>query len=370
MIRLLILTDSNVGGAGGAEQHLSTLVSRMDYSRFEVDIIQMGAFGVPQAEGTISGASFSLVPLGKLASLAGLRALLKVMARMKRGRYDCILSYFETADLIAALLSPVLGIPACISSRRDTGFRHSKTIRRAYRLINHRFHSLIVPSKAVRQSLLDEGVRPELIRPIRNGVDMERFSHPPTNAIRTQLQIADDALLVGMVANLSPVKNHSTVVDAIHRLYESGLNIHLVLAGDGILRDELVSRAKQHGIEDRVHFLGLYHDIPGLLSAIDIFVLASKTEGLSNALLEAMASGKAVVATRVGGNPEVVAEGTGILIEPDNVEQLCEEIAGLAKSESTRQALGRRAQEHVARQFSINHMVAEYMDTIEQAVKA
>jgi len=317
----------------------------------------------------VAGATLSHLPTGKLLSVHGLKRIAQVCRVLQQGQYDCILSFFETADAISVTAAALTGVRALISSRRDTGFRHSKKLQWFYRRINGRFSRIITASDAVRVALRACGINEKTVRLIYNGVDMTRFNRQPQGALRAELGLAREACVLAMIANLSPVKDHMTVIKCLQILHGARKHMHLVLAGDGPLRAELERAAIEMGLKAHVHFLGRRTDVPAILADADIFVLSSLTEGLSNALLEAMAAGKPVVATRVGGNPEVVVEGvTGLLVPSRDSTAMSAAILRLSESPELRIAMGSAGRERVAGYFSLSTMVAQYTEAIAQAV--
>ncbi len=366
-MRLLILTDSNIGGRGGAEQHLATLVTHLDRLGFEIRVLQL-AHTVPQKEGRIGRAVFGHLPTGRLLSMHGLGRMAEIHRIVRQGNYQCILSYFESSDLIAAAVGLFNRMTALISSRRDTGFRHSDKIHWAYRVIDKRFAFIIAASNAIKQSLLDTGVGEEVVRLVYNGVDTAKFDRMPKGTLRRELGIPDASVVLGTVAELAPVKDQRNLLAGVRAIHDAGHAVHLVLAGDGPLREDLQRLTTDLRLGDYVHFLGLRSDVPQLLADIDVFVLSSLTEGLSNALLEAMAGGKAVVATGVGGNLEVVVDGvTGLLVAPGQPRQLSGAITRLICDPALRLSMGAAGRDR-ARAFPIEAMVAGYVQAIEQAV--
>lgn len=198
---------------------------------------------------------------------------------------------------------------------------------------------------------------------ICNGVNTEKFC-PAKEAgarIRSELGVDPNVVLIGTVARLSKVKNHEGVLDALSRLRQSGYNCDLVLAGDGQLRDELTAQAKNLNIHEHVHFLGHYENVPDLINALDIVVLNSLSEGMSNTVLEAMACGAPIVATRVGENPRVIAhEESGLLVPASNTDALTHALQRLVESPELRASFGAMGRERVLAHFAIDQMVAEY----------
>ena len=367
MIRILILTDTNVLAGGGAEQHVKGLLERLDYSQFHVHVIQLQVWrAVPSREGRLAGATYTHWPTGRLWTPAGMSRLRAIRRHIRQERYDCVLSFFETSDLISWLVAgPSSGVTSRISSRRDTGFRYSKALHWMYARMNRSFSTIIAASSAVRDGLVEAGVDEKRIRVIFNGVDLSRFDGTGRAAVRRELGIEEAAVVLGMVANLYPVKDHETVLRALAILHRSGRPAHLILAGEGDLEGPLRALASELELQSFVHFLGRRSDIPAILAATDIFVLASRTEGMSNALLEAMAAGRPAVVTRVGGNPEVVAENeTGLLVPPADAPGLAEALGRLYSDGALRERMGLAARARTAQAFSLDKTVGDYADVI------
>jgi glycosyltransferase involved in cell wall biosynthesis len=192
---------------------------------------------------------------------------------------------------------------------------------------------------------------------IVNGIDLARFRQPDARQRwRTANGFNENDLLVASVARLEPQKDPETLIRAFAAL-EDG---YLLIAGDGSLRDAAVSCAKESGVQDRVRFLGVRSDVAELLAASDIFVSASRWEGHPVSVIEAMAAGLPVVATRAGGVPELIEEGTtGLLVPPASVADLSAALRQLAGNPAQRSALGQAARER-ASAYDVGGMVAAY----------
>jgi L-malate glycosyltransferase len=223
---------------------------------------------------------------------------------------------------------------------------------------------------AVSASLADRmaqivGFSRDRIQVIPNGVDTDRFRPLEIGAgcLRQQLGLPSQSLLIGMVARLVPVKNHAGVFRALASLRAANVEADLALAGNGPLREELQQLARDLQIQTHVHFLGDIDNVECLLNAIDVFVLNSHSEGMSNTILEAMACSIPVVATLVGSNSELVAEGeSGYLVPPDNHIALSQALVELAKYPELRRSMRKTARLQIERQFSIQRMVQGYTD--------
>jgi sugar transferase (PEP-CTERM/EpsH1 system associated) len=234
--------------------------------------------------------------------------------------------------------------------------------------LTHRFMTrlrdrVISVSKELKDYLVNEvGLPPEKVTVIYNAVDCNA-SHPSGNPddLRHELGLNDDCLVVGIVGRLVPVKDHGTLLKATARMFAAVPQVRLLVVGEGPLRAELEALARELQIVDRVMFLGHRNDVPDLLPLMDVVALSSLHEGSSLTLLEAMAAGRAVVATAVGGNPELVLDGvTGLLVPARSPEALADAIVTLLRDPALRASMGQAGKNRVKEHFSIETMLQSY----------
>lgn len=203
---------------------------------------------------------------------------------------------------------------------------------------------------------------------VLNGIDLSRF-RPDSVArrrIRTELGIPQNAWVAGAVGRLSQVKNHALLLRAAAAAEVLSDNGRLLLVGDGPEAASLRALAEELGISDRVVFAGERHDVPELLSASDVFVLSSTSEGLPLSMVEAMATGLPVVSTAVGGIPALIADGeTGFLVPSDDVGTLAAKLAELKADPARSAAMGKRGRKLALGRYSAERMMASYMDIYE-----
>jgi sugar transferase (PEP-CTERM/EpsH1 system associated) len=202
------------------------------------------------------------------------------------------------------------------------------------------------------------------IEVIHNGVDGRRFS-PDAQArarVRQELGLSEDELCIGCVGNLIPVKDHLTLLKAVDGFGLSCRQWRLLIIGEGPELPKLAEFVNNHEVwKDRVCFLGRSSQVPDLLRAMDVFVLSSVTEGISNSVLEAMATALPVIVTTTGGNPEVVIHGeSGLLFPVGDFQKLTEQLVLLRTQNELRVKLGQGALERVREKFSIDSMVRKY----------
>ncbi|MCP4749998.1 MAG: glycosyltransferase [Proteobacteria bacterium] len=204
----------------------------------------------------------------------------------------------------------------------------------------------------------------DLFQPIINGVDLDKFSVADVstrNRLRASLGAPEDACLIGSVGRLVDVKRFDLLIDGLAALRRNGSNIHMIIIGDGPLRSDLQERIDKERMNDHFFLAGRKDNVNDYLSALDIFALTSDFEGISNTILEAMAVGLPVIASNVGGNPEIVSGGrTGLLFEAGDVDQFKEVANRLILDNALREKMGAAARNDIIRQFNLKRMVKEY----------
>ena len=225
----------------------------------------------------------------------------------------------------------------------------------------------------VAEAIRDEVVRlhPRLhdrVVAITNGVDLDRFRPGGRREdIRAGFKIPCDAILCVTIGRFLPDKGLSYLLEAARRVLDTRKDVYWLLAGRGPLESELRAMAGRLGLNERVIFAGFRTDVPDLLAAADLVVVSSTCEGCSVAILEGMACGRAVVATRVGGTPEIIEDGrTGLIVEPRRPDQLAAAVMQLADDADRRDEMGRRGMDVVRDRFSIQRMVGRYEQVYEQ----
>lgn len=207
-----------------------------------------------------------------------------------------------------------------------------------------------------------------------NGVDVERFRPDEEVRARMRAKLGAEAstLVVGTVGRLDPVKDHTTLLRATEMMLERGLDVRVVIAGEGPERKALEDNLAQRPIlAQRTVLTGDVQDVAHWLNAFDIFVLPSLSEGMSNTLLEAMATGVPPLATAVGGNAEVIEDGnSGVLVPPGDAKKICEYLLQLAPSPERRRQLGQNARQRIVSHFSLDRMLSRYTEMYCQLMNA
>jgi glycosyltransferase involved in cell wall biosynthesis len=257
--------------------------------------------------------------------------------------HNFVPNYYSAVALLGARRRPVL-----VGTSHDMGMRLSnRRLRWIYRWSLRRTARVAMVGRQVYERFVDSGwVAPERATLVRNGVPVERFGITPARraGARSQLGLGPDALVIACVGRLVALKNHRLVIAVLPDLVAQHPDLTLVLLGGGALAGELQAQARALGLQDRIVFAGERACVSELLAAFDLFVMPSLTEGLSIALLEACATGLPVVATSVGGNPEIVESAqAGILVPPDNANALRDAVKRMLADAGLRKQCGANA---------------------------
>ena len=361
---------------GGAERQLFELAVRLDPGRYAVSIACLSDVSEPFA-GLLAGRGLRVEVLRRAGHLDAARVL-RLAGMMSRERIDLVHSFLLAANAYAwaasRLAAPAGGPRARIASSRTCippRGRWSRTIHgRAFRTAA----AVVANSRRVMEFTRDlYAVDQRRIRVIPNGVDMSRHPLPggaDRAAARRELGLDDSAVVVGSVGRLSPEKNPALFLEAAGTLAGRHESLRFVVVGDGPERRALEARAGAGALQGRVLFAGAREDVARILPAFDMLVSSSDTEGMPNAVMEAMASGLPVVATRVGGTEEVLADGvTGYLVERGDREKLVERVEILCADEAARRRLGANGRARIENGFTVETMVAATSSLYDETLR-
>jgi sugar transferase (PEP-CTERM/EpsH1 system associated) len=361
-IRIMHVVDNM--GRGGMQNGLVNLIARLDPARFEHTICTTRYLDESKSHRLPDRVPVVCVANGARFQFPAL------LQSIKEWKPDIIHSR-NWGGVEAILAGRRLRIPALVHSEHglDAETTTAEPRRRIWfrRLVYHLSHRVLCVSEELKRFHARRTGFPERrMQVIHNGVDTDRFAPDPAAraAMRRELGIPDSDFLIGCVGNLSAVKDYPTVLRAIDVLHRSCKNYRLIIGGEGPERKRLEEIIRAHPEwQERVRLLGLSNRIPELLNALDCYVLGSLTEGISNSLLEAMATGLPVVATVTGGNPEVVVDGqSGILFPVGDASSLAAHLVRLQAKPEERSRLGEGALRRVRTSFSLEAMVQNYAE--------
>jgi glycosyltransferase involved in cell wall biosynthesis len=348
---------------GGAEVLTANIIRRLDRRRFAPELCclkQAGALGEQLA---------SEIPLhcGLLKSKFDLRVWPRLTRLLRDRRIDAVITVGAGDKMFwGRLAARGVGVPVILAALHSTGWPDG--VGRLNRLLTPITDGFIAVAHSHGRYLVEhEGFPAEKITVVPNGVDTRRFAPVlDAAAVRRELNIGPTDPIVGIVAALRPEKNHELFLEMAQQVVRQRPAARFLIVGDGPCRESLQQRAQILGLATNVLFLGSRDDVPGLLAAMDVFVLTSHNEANPVSILEAMSVGRPVVATNVGSIHEVVADGrTGFLVPPGDVAELAKCIFTLLDEPLLCQSFGAAARQAVVENWSIEAMVQGYECLIE-----
>jgi glycosyltransferase involved in cell wall biosynthesis len=348
---------------GGVQQQLLSLLKAYNREEFNPIFCCLG----PKEEigKEIEGIGVDCIPLNRSRyNRFSLKIVIDLHRLMKEKHIHIVRTHRYRSNFYGRLAAFLTGVPVIVASVHDN-YRTDK--RPARRMINRMLSIITDKIVAVAEDIKKDIIRYDKIDPskiivIPNGTDLERFNPEGNFAdIRKEFSIKESDIVVGFVGRIVPAKGLEYLIDALSYLKEDPNNIKLLIIGEGSILARLHEQAKEKKVYDSIIFTGRRRDIPDILSCIDIFVMPSIAEGLPNSLLEAMAMGKPIVATEVGGIPEVIKNGfNGLLVSPRDHRALAMATKGLIGNGQLAAKMGQAARDLVLDNFSIRAIAQKW----------
>lgn len=351
-------------GAGGAEMMLYRLLERIDRNSLRPEVVILLKLSGP-LQGKIESLGIKVHSVG-VSSKYDLGAVLRLYRILKDLKPDILQTQLFAADILGRLLGKILKIPVVITSIRNIyygGFSRYLLFRLTDSCADR---TTFVSRAALQRFAALRAVDPAKAVLIHNGLNPDLF-HRATGrdeklALRRELNLPEEGNLILAVGSLTQQKGYGVFLKALRLLKIDHYEYTALIVGSGPLKKEIKKEAAELGLEDRVILLGRSDRVPELMAAADLLVLSSLWEGLPGVVLEAMASELPVVATAVGGTPElVVEEENGYLVAPGEAEELAAALAKVLNlPEDLRVKLGRKGRKKVEELFSLDKMVTSY----------
>jgi L-malate glycosyltransferase len=361
--KVFFLLDSlNVGGT---ETQAVELATRLDAKRYDVTLGCLRARG-PLLD-KLAGTAVSVrefYPKGGMDSIQGIYQMFRLAIFLRRGGFKVFHAHDLYANLLGVPAAVMARVPVIISSQRDLAHLDLyKTRRRVWlRRLQNLSTAVLTNAGAVRDAVLAENhFAPQKVRVIYNGVDLEKFSRGSRDRdwLTPGAQHENSKWIVLVGNMLTDVKGHPWLIAAASAITREFPETRFVLVGDGDKRKDFERQVAELGLDQYFLFLGRRNDVPRILACCDIGVLPSRAEGLPNAVLEYLAAGLPTVATRVGGNAEILQEGkTGLLVPPEDSAALAEALLRLLRDPEFAARLGKNGREYAASEFSVQRMIA------------
>jgi glycosyltransferase involved in cell wall biosynthesis len=358
-IRIAYVIKSMV--VGGSQTHLTQVLRLLDRDHFEPVLYCLRREGA--LLDTVRALGIPVQTPAAALSFKGAALPVRVigLARaLRRQHADVVHNYLLRANLVGSIAARAARVPVVLSSKRGCHERRGFELLSA-KIANVLSDRVMVNAEAVRDFVHDnEGCAKEKMVVIPSGVDTERFRPLPPAFFKSRLGLPEDVPVVGIVTRMRVRKGVEEFIRAMARVRETQPEVHAVIVGEGDLDPELQTLVRTLGLERQLHLLGRRSDMPEVLSAFDLFVLSSHDEGMSNAILEAMAMEKPVVATAVGGTGEVVRHGhSGLLVPAKDPEALAAAISEVLAQPLRAREMGRLGRRIVHEGFSAQAMVRQ-----------
>ena len=303
---------------------------------------------------------------------SGFPAFFLRLARwFRRERPDLVHTVLSgSAGTWGRLTARLAGVRAIIHSERSLGWRGTRLQRRLEPLAHRVTTRVLTNARAVEERLLADGVPCAKLLLIRNGVDLERFSAVDGASLRRSWGIADGGVVAGFLGMLRPEKRPDLLLDALSELREADRPDMVAIAGDGPLMPEIRARIEADAwADDHVRLLGIIADTPAFLAAIDVLVLTSDTEGLPNAIIEAMAAGVPCIATRVSDVPDLVTDN-GFVVDAGDVQGLADALGRMRRMDpEERRELGRRGALRAEAEFDLQTAASRFWDAHDEVMR-
>jgi glycosyltransferase involved in cell wall biosynthesis len=368
--RVRVVEVLATGTSGGAQEHVFGLMSRLDKTYYDASVVSLSA---GSAVRKLQRNGFDVTVIDEPDDDAAVRALVAHLALVQP---DVIHTHMYRADIVGtrAVLALAEGRrrrPYIVSTVHSSRVR-SHEDRALIRQLTPEMDQLIAVSRSIERKIADEHRTGAPVRLIYNGVDLQRYDHQgPCDTIRDEYGMEEGSRIVGVVARLEPEKGHQTLIEAWPHVLRDVPDAYLLIVGEGSRRDFLEQWAAAHRVAHRVVFTGRRDDIPAVTAGLDVAVLPSWREAQGLSILEAMAMSRPVVASDVGGIPEMIEDGvTGLLVEHDNPVALAAAIVKLLKDRAYAATIGKAGHDLVHDRFCIELMVKAIEQIYDEGARA
>ncbi|MFK4226649.1 glycosyltransferase [Streptomyces sp. NPDC019890] len=362
-------------GLGGAEKQVVMLARGLVAHGIETTLLLLSGRGPREEE--LAGSGVTIVSLGYRGitrpwvdlrrtlsdTAAALRAFARLVAHLRRARPQVLHAFLFHCYIAAAPAARLARVPVCVAGRRSLGtFKEGRRAQLAVERVTTGMTDFVVANAhaVAEEALRQEGLPRDKIAVIHNGMEERDFR------VAAPAHLATDLPVVLCVANLRTYKGHEYLLDAMCRLQQRGHRCTLVLIGEGPQRPDLERQAQRLGID--VRLLGHRTDVPAFLARADVVVLPSLEEGLSNAVMEAMAIGRPVVATSVGGTPELLRDH-GVLVPPADPGALADGLQWMLTDHAAAARLGKAAREWALEHLNADSMVERHVSLYRELLE-
>lgn len=349
------------GEIGGAEKHILNLLQGMDRSRFTPRLCCL--FSEPFAQlAQEAGIDVDVIDMRSKYNVGAFQAMKNLLLRH---RVDIVHTHGVRANLVGRLGARMAGIKPIVTTIHSVleqdypSFWARVTNQLMEQMTLGYVQQFVTVSEGLKADLVSKGISQDKITTIYNGIDFAQFKpRGQGEAWRQKLGIAPDKLVVGILARLHPVKGHQYFLEAADRIRHSCPNVHFLIVGSGLGKEQVLAQVERLNLQDQVTLTGFVDDIVGIYDLLDVLVISSLSEGFGLTAVEAMAMQVPVVATNVGGLPEVIQDGvSGYLVPPANGPALAGKVLRLLSDNQLAQTIASSAFEWAESKFTVQAMI-------------
>jgi L-malate glycosyltransferase len=354
---------------GGTENQLIALIRGMDLQRFELFAVCID--DGERLQQLAPHATPLIFPMTSIFSLNGLRGILRLRGEIKRQHIDIVHAFMVRGTLLGVLAASGSACNVVLTSRRNMGDWYTHFYRCVFRVLNRMTSRVVANSEAAKRAAIKiEGLPASRVDVLYNGVDLDLFSGIGDRSLLDQLGVPRESRIIGIVANYRSVKNLSMFLRAASLIAARHADTIFLLVGRGPLRRSLGELAETLGIARKVFFTDGAGAVSGYVPLMDVGCISSLNEGFSNAILEYMARGLAVVATDVGGNREAVVDGvTGFLTPAGDETTFARRVITLLEDEALRKTMGAGGRARCTERFEMKATIRRYEHYYQSLLK-
>ncbi len=370
-IKIAYVIDTIESPTAGTEKQLILLIKNLNKNIFEPHLVCLYPSKWLLEEYDLSPLHF--LDIHSFLKPASYWKILKFARFLRNNHFQIVQTHFRDANFAGIIAAKLAGVKAIISTRRNQGYWHNKKELLLLRFLNKMVTHIIANSQDTKRFTEKvENISPEKIKVIYNGLDMDLFSKngetKPCEVVQA-LNIPRQAPLIGVVANLRPVKGIDVFIKAAAEVAQHFPEARFLIAGDGPEKEKLIELSQRLGLNGKVFFLGKINPIVPFLKMLNVGVLPSHSESLSNAVIEYMAMGLPVVCTETGGSKELIINGeNGYVVPTGDSKQLAQAIEKILQNQEAAHEMGEHNKEKAYRLFSLKTFVKEYQEFYQSLV--
>lgn len=371
MIKIAFVIDTVESPTAGTEKQLLLLIKHLDRTRFEPYLCVLRSS--KWIEEKFDLCSLFVAGIDSFKTITGLKGILRLSGWFNENGINIVQTHFRDSSIAGILAARFAGIKTVIGTRRNQGYWLTPVELRMQKFLDCWVTAYIANSQSTKQWMANtEGVDLKRVEVINNGFDfsiIETESDINRKEMRLSLGVAEDAPVIGIVANLRPIKDHATFLQAANIVHAQIPTARFLIIGDGSEKPVLQKQTEELKLTDTVIFLGARLDVPRILAACDIGVLSSRSESFSNAIVEYMAAGLPVVTTDVGGAREAVDDGiNGFIVAIGDFEEMGKRIIELLKADTIKE-MGQESRKRSLERFALTSMIEKTEHLYDRCLK-